>query len=296
MSAAFKHIQVIINPAAGNNEPILNTLNDVFSQYDVFWDVSLTHKAGDGEQLARQAVENGADLVGAYGGDGTVGEVARGLIGSEVPLAVLPGGTGNSLAVSLRIPINLADAVKSIFESTVQPIDLGEANGQRFILRADSGVSTRMTQQTSREMKDRFGLLAYVIGAIQALGQPEQIIYRMTIDGEQIETEGIACIITNHNELGAYNERLSLNVDPGDGLLDLFIIRDVGSTLAAAAQLLGALSENPPDLQHWRAKEFYIEADPVQDYSLDGDPVGQTPLTVRVLPQAVRVLVPPAGE
>src|SRR5690606_33636656 len=102
MSAAFKHIQVIINPAAGNNEPILNTLNDVFSQYDVFWDVSLTHKAGDGEQLARQAVENGADLVGAYGGDGTVGEVARGLIGSEVPLAVLPGGTGNSLAVSLR--------------------------------------------------------------------------------------------------------------------------------------------------------------------------------------------------
>jgi diacylglycerol kinase (ATP) len=296
MSAAFKHIQVIINPAAGNNEPILNTLNDVFSPHDVFWDVSLTHKAGDGERLARQAVENGADLVGAYGGDGTVGEVARGLIGSEVPLAILPGGTGNSLAVSLRIPINLADAARSIFESVVQPIDLGEANGQRFILRADSGVSTRMTQQASREMKDRFGLLAYVIGAIQALGQPEQITYRLTIDGEQVETEGIACIITNHNELGAHNERLSLNVDPGDGLLDLFVIRDVGSTLAAAAQLLGALSEEPPDLQHWRAKEFFIEADPVQDYSLDGDPVGQTPLTVRVLPQAVRVLVPPAGE
>lgn len=239
MSATYKNILVIINPASGNNEPILNTLNDVFQKYeDVYWDVRITHKAGDAARLATEAAASGADLVAAYGGDGTVGEVARGLAGTHVPLAVLPGGTGNSLAVSLHIPINLAAAAELIFNSVPQPVDLGEANGKQFILRADMGVSTRMTQQASREMKDRFGLLAYVIGAIQALGQPEQITFRMTIDGEQVETQGIACIITNHNELGAYNQRLTMNVNPGDGLLDMFILTDIGSALAAAAQQL----------------------------------------------------------
>ncbi len=296
MSAAYKNILVIINPASGNNEPILNTLNDVFKNYeDVFWDVRITHGAGDGARLAKEAVASGADLVAAYGGDGTVGEVARGLVGTNVPLAVLPGGTGNSLAVSLRIPINLAAAAELIFNSVPQAIDLGEANGEQFILRADMGVSTRMTQQASRDMKDRFGMLAYVIGAIQALGQPEQITFRMTIDGEKIETQGIACIITNHNELGAYNERLTMNVDPGDGLLNMFILTDVGSMLAAAAQqLVQPNPEEPPNnLQHWAAREFVIETDPGQDYSLDGDPTGRTPLKVWVLPQTLQILTPP---
>jgi YegS/Rv2252/BmrU family lipid kinase len=288
----FKNIRVIVNPAAGANEPILNTLNDVFREYGARWDVRVTLDAGDGERLARQAVAEGVDLVAAYGGDGTMGEVARGLAGGSVPLAVLPGGTGNSLAVSLRLPLKLADAARSIFNSQPLKLDLGQANDQVFILRADLGVSTRMTQQASRELKDRFGLMAYVMAAIQALGQPETIGLQITVDGQPIKTEGIACIITNHNELGAYHERFNLNVAPDDGLLDLFIIQDVGSTLAAALEIAWAGGEATASLQHFQGQEIHIHTDPVQDYALDGDTAGQTPLRVRVLPQALQVLVP----
>jgi diacylglycerol kinase (ATP) len=85
-----KQIHVIINPAAGQNDPILNTLNNVFKTYDVRWEVDVTHGPGDAERHASAAVEAGVDVVAAYGGDGTIREVTCGLRGSGIPLAVLP--------------------------------------------------------------------------------------------------------------------------------------------------------------------------------------------------------------
>lgn len=295
METSFRHIQVIVNPAAGNNEPILNTLNDKFKEYGVKWDARVTHEEGDGERLAREAVAAGADLVASYGGDGTVGEVARGLASSGVPLAVLPGGTANALAMGLGIPFNLPGAVDAIFRSRVEAMDLGEANGRTFVLRADMGLSTKMAQQASRELKDRFGVVAYAISGLQAISQPETVVYQLTIDGQEIEAEGVACIVTNHNELGAMGLKFVPNVRAGDGLLDAFVVKDTISVFAAAAaQLAGVEAEDqePQGLQHWQGKHFTVHAARPQAYSLDGDLVGESPLTVRVLPQVLRILVP----
>ena len=90
MTIPYKRVLVIINPAAGHDEPILNTLNDVFHSAGVDWDIRITHKFGDATRLAKEAVEMGVDLVAGYGGDGTQMEVANGLLGSGIPLAILP--------------------------------------------------------------------------------------------------------------------------------------------------------------------------------------------------------------
>src|SRR5690606_7132602 len=127
----------------------------------------VTHKEGDGTRLAQEAVANGFDLVASYGGDGTISEVTRGLINTGVPLAVLPGGTANALAMGLGVPFNLPGAIDAIFNSRVEAMDLGEANGRTFVLRADMGLSTKMAQQASRELKDRFGVVAYAISGLQ---------------------------------------------------------------------------------------------------------------------------------
>ena len=79
MSLPYKKIHVVINPASGQNQPILNVLNDVFHKAGVEWDVSITHKGGDATRQAKAAAESGVDLVAAYGGDGTQMEVANGL-------------------------------------------------------------------------------------------------------------------------------------------------------------------------------------------------------------------------
>jgi diacylglycerol kinase family enzyme len=113
----YQHIRVIVNPAAGQNEPILNTLNEVFHRHELEWDVRITLGPGDATRLAREAVANGVDLVAGYGGDGTQMEIANGVMGSNTPMAILPGGTGNAMTFELKIPRNLKQAAELICQS-----------------------------------------------------------------------------------------------------------------------------------------------------------------------------------
>ena len=94
-----KRIQVVINPASGQPQAILNTLNKVFRENEVEWDISITQASGDARRFAENAAAAGADVVAAYGGDGSVMEVAQGLMGTNVPVAILPGGTANLMSV-----------------------------------------------------------------------------------------------------------------------------------------------------------------------------------------------------
>src|SRR4051794_19444696 len=105
------NVFVIINPASGQDRPILGILNRVFHAAGINWEVGLTKQSGDALRMAREAVIAGADVVAVYGGDGTVMEVATGLSGSDVPLAIFPGGTANVMAVELGIPGALEEAV-----------------------------------------------------------------------------------------------------------------------------------------------------------------------------------------
>ena len=90
MSVPYKKIHVIINPAAGKDDAILNKLNRVFNKYGVDWEISITRKFGDATMFARQAVADGIDLVAGYGGDGTQMEVADGVMGSDIPMVTIP--------------------------------------------------------------------------------------------------------------------------------------------------------------------------------------------------------------
>ena len=106
----YKRVHVIVNPASGQDRPILKTLNSVFKESGIEWDMFLTKEAGDGIRLAKEAAAAGVDAVAVYGGDGTVREVTTGLLGTETPILILPGGTANALALTLGIPTDLGEA------------------------------------------------------------------------------------------------------------------------------------------------------------------------------------------
>src|SRR5579859_5577907 len=108
----MRQIHVIINPISGRPQPVLYTLNSVFRQAGVKWDVSVTHESGDARRAACKAAAEGADVVAVYGGDGTVLEAATGLLETNTPLAILPGGTANVLSIELGIPYDLAAAAR----------------------------------------------------------------------------------------------------------------------------------------------------------------------------------------
>ncbi len=292
-----KRVQVIINPTAGQEQPILGVLNRVFHEAGVVWDVSITNKAGDARRFARAAVAAGVDVVAAYGGDGTVMEVASGLIGSRVPLAVFPGGTANVLSLELGISSDLAEASALVCseECAVMPIDMGQLGEDHyFILRVGTGLEADMVEGADRELKNRLGTLAYALSALQAIQNPTLSRYRLTIDGLRVESEGISCLICNSGNLGRAGISLSTGVSVRDGLLDVFVLQqaNLASLVSLTRDVLTQTKPSTAALQHWQGQEITLVAEPNQTVQADGEVLGQTPITAKVLPGAVQVIVP----
>lgn len=291
-NAPYQSVWVIINPAAGQDRPILGTLNKAFHEAGIDWDVRLTKKSGDAFRFAREAVEAGISAVAVYGGDGTVTEVASGLQNTNVPLAIFPGGTANVVSVELGIPTDLAAAAALVCgqNSDVRTIDMGRCGDRDFLLRVGIGFEADMINQADRETKNRIGSLAYVLSALQTIPARKVARYRLTLDGEEVEAEGVSCMIANSANLGLPGLNLARNIDVSDGLLDALLIRDtdIGGLLQVAASAVGITDS----LQHWQARQIRVEVDPPQSVICDGEPFDDMPLTVEVVPQALRVLVP----
>ena len=288
-----RKIHVVINPASGQPQPILHTLNSVFHPLGIDWEVFITKESGDAEHYSRQAAASGVDVVAAYGGDGTVMEAARGLAGSQTPLAILPGGTANLMSVELGVPKNLAQAAAIAADpnSRVRVVDAGLFGEQtHFLLRVGLGFAARKVEIADRDLKDRYGIMAYSIGALKALTDTEPAIYRLTLDGQSYETKGFSCLVDNAGNIGFAGLGLkSILVD--DGLLDVIVIRDTRiRTWIAVGSSLGGAKLHPEYMRHWQAREIAIEADPPQSVQMDGELAGQTPVTIRVVPGWVGIL------
>jgi len=293
MTVPYKRVHVIINPAAGGNEPILNTLNDVFRRHQVEWDASITHRAGDATRHAREAIASGVDLVAGYGGDGTQMEVLNGVIGSDTPMAILPGGTGNAMAFELKIPRGLKEAAELMCQSSqLRGVDIGRIEDQYFFLRAYTGLGDELGP--SREMKDRYGLLAYPAAALTELPHLQADLYHLTIDGEEIEVEGLSCFVANVGTLGGVNLPSPPVIDASDGMLDIFVAGKSRRPLRTfGTYVLNVGDKAEAGIQHWKGREIKVRADPPQEVAVDGEPATfQTPVEIAVVPQAVQVVVP----
>jgi YegS/Rv2252/BmrU family lipid kinase len=287
-------IPVVVNPSAGRKTAILAGLNQVFRNAGVRWSVEVTQEEGDGVELARRLVEQGAEIVAVYGGDGTICEVATGLADSQAALGILPGGTGNVLAYELGLPRDFVTAAQLLVsEHAIRLVDLGQVGDRSFLLRAGVGLEAAAIDRTPRELKDRLGLLAYGLGGLQALIQSRPMTYELELDGESQETNGVICTVANAAHLGLPGLRLPPKVDIEDGKLDVYVLRRVDLKL-----ILQFISEHAGgdlhigDLQHWQVSSVSIAVDPPQTVQIDGDSLGMTPVEIHCLPHSLHVVVP----
>lgn len=297
-----KHIHLVVNPAAGKPEPVLNTVNEIFQKAGVRWTVSVTNEYGDAERQTREAIEEGADIIVAYGGDGTVMEVANGLIDSDTPMGILPGGTGNVVSIEVGLPQTLPEAVRVLVDdqAEVQNIDAGLCKSpgweepKHFLLRLALGFDAQRIHMTSRELRDRYGRMAYFIGALQAIPAATMVQYTFTLDGEKKEVEGFTCLVENAGNIGIPGLSLAPGVSMSDGLIDVFCINNFN--FASLTEALRSITNQPLEAEnfwHWQAKEVVLESDPPQPVVGDGEKWSETPVTVSVLPGAIRIIVPP---
>jgi len=250
----YKSVHVIINPASGIAEPVLTDLNNAFREAEVTWEALITKEAGDATRYTLESLEQGVDVIATYGGDGTVMEVANAMKGHKTPMAILPGGTANVLAKELGIPIDLPRALSLMLkeEHEIRKVDIGEVKDKCFLVRLSFGFLAAMEENAERESKSRLGTLAYAIAGLQAIRDPQVAKYFATVDGQEIETDGVAAFIANTGNVGIQGLSLIQDINVSDGLLDLIIIRqsDLGSLIQMAAASIAG-DAPPPVMQHW---------------------------------------------
>jgi len=286
----YPRIHVVINPASGKDEPILNVFNHVFSQYGVDWTISITHKYGDATAQAKEAIANGVDLVAGYGGDGTQHEIANAVLGTDAVMGILPGGTGNGFAREMGIPKTLTPAVELLCTSSrTRQIDVAQVNGQHFIQRLY--VGTEPEEQTSREMKDKYGVFAYAVSMKQQVKDAKPVKYSVDIDGDRVEFAAEKTYIVNSGMMGT-GLKITSDYAIDDGLLDAFVLntKDL-ATLKSAAERFLHLKTHAAGQFYRQCREVTITTEPDQPVWTDGEYLGRTPIIVKALPGVLSIAV-----
>ncbi len=302
--APYARIHVVINPASGKDEPILNTLNDVFRRHGVDWDVSITKKYGDAAAQAKAALADGVDLVVGYGGDGTQHELANAVLeaadagGGPARMGILPGGTGNGFAREMGVPGTLREATEALCTSArVRSIDVGrlihvgeaKVPDRFFVQRLYVGVEPE--EQTSRELKDRYGVFAYAVNLAQR-GPAKEVLYRAEVDGERSEFQASRVYVVNSGMMGT-GLRITHGYAVDDGLLDAFAIDGhAHDTILAAASRFLDLHTASASRYVRQCRTLRLETTPDQPVWTDGEYIGRTPISIEVARGALSVVVP----
>lgn len=295
----------ITNPAAARTRPrsvdaIMRTLNGAG------WvaDLVATTGPGDARRLAAEGVAGGVEVVAVFGGDGTTMQAAAALVGTDVSLGVLPGGTGNLLAGNLRIPSSPARAAQALISARPKRFDLGRMQRvdglHYFAVACGAGYDARVMAGTPTALKRRWGMGAYVATTLRLVSEIRSSAHVITIDGSVYDANAAMVLVANCGEVIPPWVRLGAGIRPDDGLLDVIVVRANG--LSQSVRAVWDILRSAPDVEgldtyvgYARGREIRVETHPVQPVQLDGEPGGETPFTVAVVPAAISIMVPRSG-
>lgn len=290
----FEKLHVIVNPAAGQDEPVLNALNDAFRDAPLEWDISLTQKFGDGAKLAKQAIDDGADLIAVYGGDGTIGDVVNGMHPTDVPLAVLSGGTGNGVADAMGIPDDLLESTRYITngDNMIRKIDLGQVNDRLFILRVDAGRIVEVVEDLERKDKDEWGIFTYYYAMGKSFVDGQNYRFTLTTDGDAQEREGAVFVLLNMSRRNNPNVDVETNNQPDDGVFNMFLFESGFNTVLQGATAFAKIKKTEEIFEEFTGTHIRLDCAEKLTVLADGEPVGETPVDIEVVPGALSLLVP----
>jgi methylglyoxal synthase len=254
------------------------------------------------EEWAQEAVDEGAQAVIASGGDGTVSAVAGALLKTGIPLGVIPRGTANAFAATLGISTTVTPirtACDIILNGFTRTVDAALCNGMPMILLAGVGFEAETVERACREMKDRWGVLAYLMAGWQQLNEQTLFDAEIEIDGEVQTVQAGAITIANAAPATSILAQGGGQVTVDDGLLDV-TIATVESKLQAVTTLIGMFGSalvradpQRPNVAHFSTRRIRVVAEPPQKVVLDGEIVGNTPVEIETIPQSLVVFTPP---
>ena len=285
-------VGVIYNPVAGGGHRarVATGVEQCLSARGFEVICAETHRPGDATRLARE-LSSQVDALVAVGGDGTVNETINGLT-EPVPLGIVPAGTANVLALELHLPRDIKGACRVIAEGNTRTLDLGQANGRRFVLMAGAGLDALTIRELDPEAKRRFKHLAFVAGGLRSYHRHHARRFPAVVDGER--HEATFAVVGNSRFYGG-RFGLTPKADPADGLLDVLLF-DGESTLSTVAFWLGTPLHqhlHHPQVTYLRGAEILL-GDPLEAAS--GAAQAAAPPDPEPAPRGDEPSEPKAGE
>lgn len=289
----------IVNPTAGRGramktwrciEPLAASLGG--------YAVRFTERPRHGELLARQAVREGCDPVVVVGGDGTINEVGNALVGTGAAIGVVPTGTGNGWVRTLGLPLDPVRAVRTVYEGRRIEVDVGRAADHRcFLNLAGIGLDAEAAKELAAyasvpKAVGRF--VPWALAVARAMTRFNGVQVTAELDGKALEIEGMLVMAVGIGRYYAYKLKVLPDAQVDDGLFDVLWCRDVGKV-----ELIGLIFRSlkgghvgHPKVTTTRCARLTAEASSQVPVHLDGDVVGDLPISLEVLPRALRVIVP----
>jgi diacylglycerol kinase (ATP) len=288
-------IRLVINPKAGvyvKSKLVHPRLEDYFagSGHDV--DSVETTKSGDGEEIAQESAKEGFDVVVGVGGDGTLNDIAHGLVQTDTALGVIPMGSGNGFARHYEIPLSVPLACKALWDPKFRTIDVGQINERIFLvtcgLGLDADISFSMEKTTWR------GLLAYFWHGMVGLADYRAPEVLVAWDDNMIRTKPLLLTVCNLSQYGG-GFRIAPGAKGDDGKLDLCWIPPLGTlpSIWNLPRVFGGSATQVPGYQRQLVKKVRLIRDHAGPAHVDGDPFwADTELNIKVLHKVLKVALP----
>ncbi|UKO98516.1 YegS/Rv2252/BmrU family lipid kinase [Nostoc sp. UHCC 0870] len=294
---------LIFNPVAGQGNPELELAQiRAILEPEINLDIYLTTEDIGADELAQAAVKQGADLIIASGGDGTLSAAALAVAGTDIPFGIISRGTANAFAAALGIPDAIDAACRIILQGITRDIDIAYCNDLPMILLAGIGFEAETVDMADRDSKKRFGMMAYILAGIQQLRELEIFDVEIETEDKIIKTSASAVTVANAAPPTSVLAQGPAGVIYDDGLLDLTIVapNSKAGAIAATYHLFQTASAGNAaerdDIGYLRAKQFKITTDPPQKVVIDGEVVATTPIEIKCVPAALKVFVPSVPE
>ncbi|NER83503.1 MAG: methylglyoxal synthase [Leptolyngbya sp. SIO1D8] len=294
---------LIFNPVSGQGNPDQElALIRRLLEPQVQLTVVLTAEDKDPAEQVKEAIAAGTDLVIASGGDGTISTVAGSVMETDIPLGVIPRGTANAFAAALGIPSGIQEACEIILAGTTRVVDAARCNGKPLILLAGIGFEAEIVDRASRELKNRLGVLAYLLAGVQQFHEQTAFKAVIDIEGELTEVETSAITVANAAPATSVLAQGFGQVLVDDGLLDVTITTPQSrlQSLNTLTSLFTAALVNAPtdreDIIRLRTKQLSITTDSAQKLVIDGEIIAAEAVELECIPDALTVLAPLASQ
>jgi diacylglycerol kinase (ATP) len=289
-----KRILFIVNPISGGNNrlDVANLIKSHPFPLQPELQILATEYAGHATSLARQAAREGFGAVVAVGGDGTVNEVARGLIGTDTALAIVPRGSGNGLARHLGIPLRINQALQVIGRFQTAKIDSATINSHPFFCTAGLGFDGHISSVFATSKTRGFRSYAQLI--LREFKQYEPKNLQISFDDNSLEKVCFLLAFGNASQYGN-NAFIAPDADIQDGLLDLCLIPrlSLAKALQTGFRLLTRQMATSRNAAYFKASSIKVRSERPVKYHADGEYVGEgTDFSVEVFPLSLHVMVP----